>query len=194
MTDKPNSLLLEGLFLRDSQENPELKSRVIRAWGSIHRIGKIELGKKNCIALEPYTQWVRLRATQIRMPYSHHDPLQPLAPKTSYIPPDDKEKLQATLEVMRQERDSWKNKAHVLEIEKEVLQKKLHARDEEDSSAKRQKTQEDLFSSLTVDEPYVPQPIETWRGIIDDLVDEQARMQRACEERIQRLQEQLHAS
>lgn len=109
-------------------------------------------------------------------------------------PPDDKEKLQAALEVMRQERDSWKNKAQVLEIEKEVLQKKLHARDEEDSSAKRQKTQEDLFSSCPADEPYVPQPIETWRGIIDDLVDEQARMQIAYEERIQRLREQLHAS
>lgn len=95
---------------------------------------------------------------------------------------------------MRQERDSWKNKAQVLEIEKEVLQKNLHARDVEACASKRLRVQEDLFSSHPADDPYIPQPLDTWKGIIDGLVEEKTRMQRAYEDQIQRLKEQLHAA
>ena len=93
MTDRPLSILLEGLFLRDSEEDPVLKQRVVRAWNHVHRKGKFELGRKDCTAHEPYLQWVRSRALQLKMPYSHHDPIEPMPSKTSYLPPDDVEKL-----------------------------------------------------------------------------------------------------
>lgn len=123
MKDKPLNILLEVLFLRDSKEDSVLKKRVVRAWHNVHRKGRLELGKKDCTAYEPYLQWVRARAIQLKMPYPHHDPIKPIPLKTSYLPLDDVEELQATLESVKQDRDAWKSKAHILEVEKSELQR-----------------------------------------------------------------------
>ncbi|KAI5426942.1 hypothetical protein KIW84_032391 [Lathyrus oleraceus] len=51
-----------------------LKARMVRAWRKIHKKGRSELGPKNCIALEPYTTWVRKRASEYLMPYDYPRP------------------------------------------------------------------------------------------------------------------------
>ncbi|KAI5422104.1 hypothetical protein KIW84_045524 [Lathyrus oleraceus] len=51
-----------------------LQLGMVRAWRKIHRKGRKELGRKNCIALEPYTSWVRRRAFENRMPYDYPRP------------------------------------------------------------------------------------------------------------------------
>ena len=71
----------------------------------MHRKGKFELGRKDCTAYEPYLQWVRTRALQLKMPYSHHDPIEPMPLRASYLPPDDVEKLQAAVESVTRERE-----------------------------------------------------------------------------------------
>ncbi|KAI5394370.1 hypothetical protein KIW84_061161 [Lathyrus oleraceus] len=47
---------------------------MVRAWRKIHKKGRNELGPKNCIALEPYTTWVRKRASEYLMPYDYPRP------------------------------------------------------------------------------------------------------------------------
>ncbi|KAI5438091.1 hypothetical protein KIW84_023999 [Lathyrus oleraceus] len=47
---------------------------MVRAWSKIHKKGRSELGPKNCIALEPYTTWVRKRASEYLMPYDYPRP------------------------------------------------------------------------------------------------------------------------
>ncbi|KAI5434254.1 hypothetical protein KIW84_021211 [Lathyrus oleraceus] len=47
---------------------------MVRAWRKIHRKGRKELGPKNCITLEPYTSWVRRRASEYLMPYEYPRP------------------------------------------------------------------------------------------------------------------------
>ncbi|KAI5423864.1 hypothetical protein KIW84_030184 [Lathyrus oleraceus] len=83
------------------------------------------------------------------MPYPHHDPIKPAPLKTPYLPLDDKEELQATLERVKKERDAWKDKAQI------------------------------------------PQSSGAWKGLVDSLVKEKAFMQKAYEERIERLEGQL---
>lgn len=191
MKDKPLNILLEGFFLRDSEEDPALKKRIVRAWHNVHRKGRIELGKKDCTTYEPYIQWVRARAIQLKMPYPHHDPIEPLPLKTSFLPLDNKEELKATLEKVKQERNAWKSKAQILEMEKGELQKQLHDRGVEDRANKRPRVQEDLFSSGTVDYSQISHSSGSWKGLVDGLVKEKALMKKAYEDQILRLQEQL---
>ncbi|KAI5399562.1 hypothetical protein KIW84_064772 [Lathyrus oleraceus] len=47
---------------------------MVRAWRKIHKKGGNELGPKNCIVLEPYTAWVRRRASEYLMPYNYPRP------------------------------------------------------------------------------------------------------------------------
>ncbi|KAI5435067.1 hypothetical protein KIW84_021772 [Lathyrus oleraceus] len=74
LKDKPNNVLLEGVFFQEGKDPQNLKGRMVHAWRKIHRKGRKELGPKNCIALEPYTSWVRRIAYEYRMPYDHPRP------------------------------------------------------------------------------------------------------------------------
>ncbi|KAI5438368.1 hypothetical protein KIW84_024203 [Lathyrus oleraceus] len=74
LKDKPNNILLEGVFFQEGKDPQGLKARMVRAWRKIHKKGRSELGPKNCIALEPYTTWVRRRASEYLMPYDYPRP------------------------------------------------------------------------------------------------------------------------
>ncbi|KAI5391530.1 hypothetical protein KIW84_076371 [Lathyrus oleraceus] len=74
LKDKPNNILLEGVFFQEGKDPQGLKARMVRAWRKIHKKGRSELGPKNCIALEPYTTWVRKRAYEYLMPYDYPRP------------------------------------------------------------------------------------------------------------------------
>ncbi|KAI5414236.1 hypothetical protein KIW84_058393 [Lathyrus oleraceus] len=125
------------------------------------------------------------------MPYPHHDPIKPTPLKTPYLPLDDKEELQATLERVEKERDAWKDKAQVLKMENEELQRQLKEQSGEDRAGKCPRVQEDLFSSGTTDYSQIPPSSGAWKGLVDSLVKEKAFMQKAYEERIERLEGQL---
>ncbi|KAI5390683.1 hypothetical protein KIW84_075835 [Lathyrus oleraceus] len=74
LKDKPNNILLEGVFFQEGKDPQGLKARMVRAWRKIHKKGRSELSPKNCIALEPYTTWVRKRASEYLMPYDYPRP------------------------------------------------------------------------------------------------------------------------
>ncbi|KAI5436001.1 hypothetical protein KIW84_022435 [Lathyrus oleraceus] len=74
LKDKPNNILLEGVFFQEGKDPQGLKARMVRAWHKVHKKGRKELGPKNCIALEPYTAWVRKRASEYFMPYDYPRP------------------------------------------------------------------------------------------------------------------------
>ncbi|KAI5420485.1 hypothetical protein KIW84_044328 [Lathyrus oleraceus] len=74
LKDKPNNIMLEGVFFQEGKDPQGLKGRMVRAWCKIHKKGRNGLGPKNCIALEPYTAWVRKRASEYLMPYDYLRP------------------------------------------------------------------------------------------------------------------------
>ncbi|KAI5431425.1 hypothetical protein KIW84_035569 [Lathyrus oleraceus] len=74
LKDKPNNILLEGVFFQEGKDPQGLKSRMVRAWCKVHKKGRSELDPKNCIALEPYIAWVRKRASKYLMPYDYPRP------------------------------------------------------------------------------------------------------------------------
>ncbi|KAI5389495.1 hypothetical protein KIW84_074960 [Lathyrus oleraceus] len=111
LKDKPNNILLEGVFFQDGKDPQGLKARMVRAWRKIHRKGRKDLGPKNCIALEPYTVWVRKRASEYLMPYEYPRPTPMIMAGPSTLPNQGVEKL----------RDEDRSRAWIRERE-ELLQ------------------------------------------------------------------------
>ncbi|KAI5402155.1 hypothetical protein KIW84_066563 [Lathyrus oleraceus] len=86
LKDKPNNILLEGVFFQEGKDPQGLKARMVRAWRKIHKKGRNELGPKNCIALELYTDWVRKRASEYLMPYDYPRPTPLIVAGPSTLP------------------------------------------------------------------------------------------------------------
>ncbi|KAI5416098.1 hypothetical protein KIW84_041226 [Lathyrus oleraceus] len=89
LKDKPHNILLEGVFFQKGKDPQGLKARMVRAWRKIHKKGRNELGPKNCIALEPYTSWVRQRASEYLMPYDYPRPTPLVVAGPSTLPNQD---------------------------------------------------------------------------------------------------------
>ncbi|KAI5411169.1 hypothetical protein KIW84_056347 [Lathyrus oleraceus] len=88
----PNVPLL-GVFFQEGKDPQGLKARMVRAWRKIHKKGRSDLGPKNCIALEPYTSWVRQRASEYLMPYDYPRPTPLVVVGPSTLPNQDVEEL-----------------------------------------------------------------------------------------------------
>ena len=69
MLDKPDIEQLEEFVLHEGVDNPYLLKRINKAWGEIYRQARAELGKKNCIEKESYTQWVIERVKEFLFPF-----------------------------------------------------------------------------------------------------------------------------
>ena len=88
----------------------------MKAWHHLHKKSRKDLGLRGVVSLEPYIQWVRSRAIQLKMLYTRETPMPDLFVKTTLPLLDDLEELQLALVKTQQERDAWKNKCQTLEI------------------------------------------------------------------------------
>ncbi|XP_050876220.1 uncharacterized protein LOC127079912 [Lathyrus oleraceus] len=120
-----------GFFYLNKEESSGLKDRIIHAWHNIHRKGKNRLGRKNCVAFEPYTQWVCARASELKMPYALEKPSFPYAiTSSSTIPIENREEFQEILARLKLERDTWECKYHVLNDKKMKMEQHLKEKDD----------------------------------------------------------------
>lgn len=92
LKDKPEDSLLEDFVLAEGDDDPELLKRIRRTWGKVHLIVKKELGKKNCIAMEPYTDWVKegVKIVKLSYPWEPSISLKPHRPSIVHVSGVDK--------------------------------------------------------------------------------------------------------
>ncbi|KAI5434330.1 hypothetical protein KIW84_021258 [Lathyrus oleraceus] len=171
LKDKPHSILLEGVFFQEGKEPQGLKARMVRAWRKVHKKGKSELGPKNCIALEPYTTWVRKRASEYLMPYDYPRPTPLVVARPSTLPNQGVEEF----------RD--KDLSRVLIREREELLQQLKEKDALIEFLEHQVIDDlnDAWTSL------LPQSSKFWKRKYDRLAKEKANMEAAYEREIKRL-------
>ncbi|KAI5444171.1 hypothetical protein KIW84_012695 [Lathyrus oleraceus] len=160
-----NVPLLEG---KDPQN---LKDRMVRAWRKVHRKGRNELGPKSCIALEPYTAWVRKRYLEYRMPYEYPRPTPMVMVGPSTLPNQGVEEL----------RDEDHSRAWV--CEREELLQQLKDKDAVIEFLEHQVIDEldDVFTS------HLPHSSRFWKRKYDQLAKEKADMEAAYEREVKRL-------
>jgi hypothetical protein len=125
MKDRPDSVLLTGVFYHNEEGSQHMREKFARAWHKIHRKKKDRLGKKLGVASDTYTRWVIKRVVELEMPYS----FEKLSPSTttpsSVIPFETVEEFQELLARMKIERDTWERKFHMSELENKKLKEQL---------------------------------------------------------------------
>ncbi|XP_050916653.1 uncharacterized protein LOC127131791 [Lathyrus oleraceus] len=187
MGDKPDNLILSCFFYLNKEESFDLKDRIIHVWCNIHMKGKGQLGRKNCVAFEPYTQWVYARANELKMSYAPEKPSFPyVITSSSTIPIENREEFQEILARLKLERDTWEGKYHVLNDKKMKMEQQLKEKDDlieilEHQVVKKQEEQEGLLISRV--QPFheysnIPPTSGAWKGIVDKLMIENAQLKR----------------
>ncbi|KAI5445271.1 hypothetical protein KIW84_013491 [Lathyrus oleraceus] len=171
LKDKPHNILLEGVFFQEGKDPQGLKARMVRAWRKIHKKSRNELGPKNCIALEPYTSWVRQRVSEYLMPYDYPRPTPLVMAGPSTLPNQDVEEL----------RDEDLSRAWIRERE-ELLQQ-----------IKEKDALIEFLEHQVIDDPndtwtsLLPQSSKFWKRKYDRLAKEKADMEAAYEREIKKL-------
>lgn len=132
MKGPPEKRLLEYFLLRDlGVGDPALFKRVKRARENIIKKGITDLGRKNCIAKEPYLQWIREMTRLIKMSLSVDMLVSPPEPKPTHIPIEEAEELRATIVKLAKENDESHQRLCKVTAERDDLIYKLLQREKE---------------------------------------------------------------
>ncbi|KAK2428439.1 hypothetical protein QL285_026961 [Trifolium repens] len=125
MESEPEKVLLTEFILRPEDANQELWNKVKRAW---LKIEKAMMGRKNCVAKEAYTQWVKKRVSEIQMPFTITTPT--LSQQSEPDP---------FVTISKEEADALKDQIAKLKKENEDLQFKCFSFQGEAKSFKRER-------------------------------------------------------
>lgn len=119
LKDKPEDKQLEEFMIAEGVDGSELLKRVHRVWGKAQHIGKKEFGKQNCIALEPYTYWVKARVQTIKLPYPWEPSMSLKPPRYSVVSIYEVDKFKETIKFLQKENVDLQSDLSKLTQEKE---------------------------------------------------------------------------
>lgn len=83
MKDRPLDVEVRETVYFEGEAEQAMLGRVTTAWLKINREDGAHLGKKNVVALAPYTDWVKKRVEKLLLPYDRMSPLQVQPPLVS---------------------------------------------------------------------------------------------------------------
>ncbi|XP_050916426.1 uncharacterized protein LOC127131551 [Lathyrus oleraceus] len=126
MLDKPNFEQLEEFVLYEGVGNSEFQKRIIRAWREIHHHGRAELGKKNCIVKEAYTQWVQERVKQFLFPFPYEPSMTIKHVDPVVVPISEVDELKGIIKLLEKENVDLRSNIGKLALEKENLKFNLN--------------------------------------------------------------------
>jgi hypothetical protein len=130
MKTKPDNIALASEFYLNLKDCSNKKGKFVQAWRVIRRLNKSQLGKKSDFVHESYTQWVIDRATSFGMPYETPRFLfSTTLPSSLPLPFDTKEEFKERLAELIHERDTWRRKFQMAELENEALKEKLEQKE-----------------------------------------------------------------
>ena len=132
-------LILDRDFFFYEKDAESKKAQFVRAWHSIVKKDKNQLGNKSSATHESYLQWVINRATQIGMPYPLLRPLASTSPSMpSPLPPESMEGYRARLTESEHESATWKRKYSEAMLETKTMSGRLAQQDREILKQRRQ--------------------------------------------------------
>jgi hypothetical protein len=110
MEGEPEGALLTEFILGSEDTNQELWSKIKRAW---LKIDKTLMGRKNCLAKEAYTRWVKDRVLKIQIPFTITTPA--TSPPSEPEPPitiseGEVEALKIQIAQLKKKNEEWQLK------------------------------------------------------------------------------------
>ncbi|XP_050876466.1 uncharacterized protein LOC127080177 [Lathyrus oleraceus] len=102
-------------------EDPELIKKIVKAWGSICPQGRVEMGKKNCVAKEDYTSWVKSRVSEVLLSFPPEPSMNLQSSELENHPNSEMDELKKAIKTLEKENDDLKSKLAKISLEKETL-------------------------------------------------------------------------
>ncbi|XP_050890237.1 uncharacterized protein LOC127095610, partial [Lathyrus oleraceus] len=158
MNGPPKVEALEPFILHGVEMDHPMVKKIKRSWQAVIRKGK-ELGRRNVIAQEPYTCWVRERVQMIKLPYPFDPSIYPVIPEPEPILPEDVEKLNNRIKELELENADLRIRLGRVSVENGNLKDDQQKKDKElevsnkrarESEARREKFGQALFSTKSV--------------------------------------------
>lgn len=100
---KPDPEHVEEFILHEGVDNLELLTKIVRDWREVHLQGRSELGKRNFISKEAYTQWVKKRVEDIPFPFPSEPYMNIQQPVLIVIPTSEVRRLKETIKSLDKE-------------------------------------------------------------------------------------------
>jgi len=139
MENKPLNIYLENVYYHNQKDSQGMRDQVVRAWDTIRRRDKGQLGRKTGIIHESYTQWVIDRAIKIGMPYKLPRFLSAITPVSPLPMTFDTEKeYQNRITELTHESAMWKGKYQVAERENDTLGGQIEQQDRTNLKLRKQ--------------------------------------------------------
>ncbi|XP_050916035.1 uncharacterized protein LOC127131140 [Lathyrus oleraceus] len=126
MVDKPDLKGVEGFILYEGVEDPELVKKIVKSWGEICPQGRAEIGKKNCIAKEAYTKWVKDKVNEILLPFPSEPSMSIKPPEPAIHQTSEVDELKRVIEALEKENANLKYRLGNISLEKETLKFNLN--------------------------------------------------------------------
>ncbi|KAK2397299.1 hypothetical protein QL285_058884 [Trifolium repens] len=127
MVDAPSEITLTPFVLKKETVDLELWGRIKRAW---FKVEKSVVGRRNCLAREAYTQWVKNRILNIKLPFIS-------------VVPVVVEEPEPIITISKEEADTLRNQIAQLKKENEELQFKCFSAQGEAKNFKRERDAKD---------------------------------------------------
>jgi len=144
MKMSPLYLILDRDFFFYKEDVGNKNVQFVRAWHSIVKKDRNQLGNKSSTSHESYLQWVIDRATQIGMPYPLLRSLTSTTPTIPFsLPPETMEEYRAWLTESERENATWKRKYHGVELLIETMSRQLEQKDHQLIKQRRQMIERD---------------------------------------------------
>jgi len=144
MENKPLNIYLDNVYYHNQKDSQGMRDQVARAWHTIRRKDKGQLGRKTGIIHESYTQWVIDRAIQIGMRYKLPRFMSAITPASPLPMTFNTEKeYQERITELTHESAMWKGKYQVAEREIETLRGQVEQRDHANLKLKQQMIERD---------------------------------------------------
>ncbi|XP_050897307.1 uncharacterized protein LOC127104147 [Lathyrus oleraceus] len=149
MVDKPDLESVEGFVLYKGVKEPELIKKIVKAWGSICPQGRAEMGKKNCIAKEAYTSWVKSRVSEVLLSFPPEPSMNLQSFEIENHPNSEMDELKKVIKTLEKENADLKSKLAKISLEKETLKFNLNQKRDRVRQAEDE-VQTEFFKRLKV--------------------------------------------
>jgi hypothetical protein len=128
MEMKPLYRILDRDFFLYKKDDRNLRVQFEKAWHSVIKVDRNQLGRKSFITQEAYVQWVIDRANKLKMPYPRQRLVSSTIPTIPLpLPPESLEGYQKELDIERREKSvvegMLRKKEHDYELVMDLLEK-----------------------------------------------------------------------
>ncbi|XP_050897338.1 uncharacterized protein LOC127104180 [Lathyrus oleraceus] len=107
-------------------EESELIKKIVKAWGSICPQGRAEMGKKNCITKEAYTNWVKSRVSEVLLSFPPEPSMNLQSSELENQPNSEMDELKKVIKTLEKENADLRSKLAKISLEKETLKFNLN--------------------------------------------------------------------